>query len=185
MCRKMSDAANGLTFRTGNSSRPKAENSEQTPLADSLRPNVNTSAIQAGLPHQVNDKIAYPNHNELQETHCVDKLKSAMRSKTRFPNRYAAFEAVEEEQPPPASNNIYDNLDDEGISSASQDEEEHPYAEVERGIDRGHFPQNINKRDRNAVFRRVRKVQIQQGQTQLKERSIDSFTLKEKRRRES
>ena len=178
---KISDEANGMTFGTGDSSRPKAENSEQTPLTDSLRPSVDTSAVQVDLPHQVNDKIAYPNHNELQETHCVDNLKSAMRSKTRFPNRYAAFEAVEEEQPLPASNNIYDNLDDEGISSASEDEEEHPYAEVERGIDRGHFPQNINKRDRNAVFRRVRKVQIQQGQAQPKERSIDSFTLKEKK----
>jgi hypothetical protein len=182
---KISDEANGMTFGTGNSLRSKAENSEQTPLTDSPRPNVDTSAVQVDLPHQVNDKIAYLNHNELQETHCVDNLKSAMRSKTRFPNRYAAFEAVEEEQPLPASNNIYDNLNDEGISSASEDEEEHPYAEVERGIDRGHFPQNINKRDRNAVFRRVRKVQIQQGQAHRRNAALTALLLKKRNSRES
>ena len=89
-------------------------------------------------------------------------LKPAIRSKTRFPNKYAAFEAAEEDESVKESNNIFDNLDDEGNSSAKEDEEEHPYVEVERGIDRGHFLQNISKRDRNAIFRRVRKVQTQQ-----------------------
>jgi hypothetical protein len=114
---------------------------------------------------------------EVQPKH----LKPAIRSKTRFPNKYAAFEAAEEDESVKESNNIFDNLDDEGDSSAEEDEEEHPYVEVERGIDRGHFPQNISKRDRNAIFRRVRKVQTQQGQAQPKEKNIENFTLKEKR----
>src|SRR6266536_1252860 len=96
-------------------------------------------------------------------------LKPTIRSKTRFLNRYAAFEAVETEPEDPQ---------DDEANSSSDDQET---SKIEQNIDQGEFPEGIAKRDRNRIARQIRKVAIQQGHVQPKERTADSFTLKEKR----
>src|SRR6266536_6703305 len=95
-------------------------------------------------------------------------LKPAIRSKTRFPNQYAAFEAVETEPEDPQ---------DDEANSSSDDQET---SKIERNIDQGEFPEGIAKRNRNRITRQIRKVAIQQGHAPPKERTTDSFTLKEK-----
>jgi hypothetical protein len=79
-----------------------------------------------------------------------------------------------------ASSNIFDNLSDE--SSSAEDNEEPAHAEIERDVDKGSFLEGITKRQRNAVYRKVRRIDIQQGKVKPK-KSESQFTLKEKRER--
>jgi len=87
----------------------------------------------------------------------LTNLKSAILPKTRYSSKYAAFKALENK---PLSINLFNKLEDKAEFSANKDKEKHLYSKVKRGIDQGHFPQNINKQDQNAIFQQARKVQI-------------------------
>jgi hypothetical protein len=91
----------------------------------------------------------------------VTPLKPALRSKTQFPNRYTAFEAVQTTTPAvytPTLTNIFDHIKDEG--SSSPDDQEGEEVEVECVIGQGEFSNGITKRDRNKIVRQIRKVVI-------------------------
>ena len=58
--------------------------------------------------------------------------KPAILPKTRYPSKYAAFEALENK---PLSTNLFNKLEDKVEFSANKNKKEHLYSKVKRDID--------------------------------------------------
>lgn len=174
--------ANGMSFKSvtqiGATAKTLLKPPQNPPLLD------NSLKAEVTKYHRIASKIAYSSAKELAQSVKKDQAEfEALPTKLQYgedPWQLITKKTSKEKSfssttsTPLKSNNIFNNLDDEHSSS---EEDEPQIAEIERGADKSLNPPYVSKREKNAVYRKVRK----EGRDKLPDPT--TFALKERRER--